>query len=139
MRLDRNIGRPGGRCQVTISPPSLVGHTGHVRHADIVARSRYSREGVAARSRRDGPRPARPLAAVASATGLARPTARRILLTLEQMGYVRAVEPLDQMGHVRAVDREAVDPKAADPKAVDRKAADRKYVDRKYELTPRVL
>src|SRR5262249_52525571 len=31
------------------------------------------------------------LAAVAGATGLARPTARRILLTLEQMGYVRAV------------------------------------------------
>jgi IclR family transcriptional regulator, pca regulon regulatory protein len=30
------------------------------------------------------------LAAVAAATGLARPTARRILLTLEQMGYVRA-------------------------------------------------
>jgi len=84
-------------------------------------------------------RPAMSLAAVAGATGLARPTARRILLTLEQMGYVRAVEPLDQMGHVRAVDREAVDPKAADPKAVDRKAADRKYVDRKYELTPRVL
>ena len=69
-------------------------------------------------------RPAMSLAAVAGATGLARPTARRILLTLEQMGYVRAVEPLDQMGHVRAVDREAVD---------------RKYVDRKYELTPRVL
>jgi IclR family pca regulon transcriptional regulator len=79
-------------------------------------------------------RPAMSLAAVAGATGLARPTARRILLTLEQMGYVRAVEPLDQMGHVRAVDREAVD-----PKAVDRKAVDRKYVDRKYELTPRVL
>jgi IclR family transcriptional regulator, pca regulon regulatory protein len=79
-------------------------------------------------------RPAMSLAAVAGATGLARPTARRILLTLEQMGYVRAVEPLDQMGHVRAVDREAVDPKAVDPKAVDRK-----YVDRKYELTPRVL
>ena len=78
--------------------------------------------------------PAMSLAAVAGATGLARPTARRILLTLEQMGYVRAVEPLDQMGHVRAVDREAVD-----PKAVDRKAVDRKYVDRKYELTPRVL
>jgi IclR family transcriptional regulator, pca regulon regulatory protein len=74
-------------------------------------------------------RPAMSLAAVAGATGLARPTARRILLTLEQMGYVRAVEPLDQMGHVRAVDREAVDPKAVD----------RKYVDRKYELTPRVL
>jgi IclR family pca regulon transcriptional regulator len=79
-------------------------------------------------------RPAMSLAAVAGATGLARPTARRILLTLEQMGYVRAVEPLEQMGHVRAVDREAVD-----PKAVDRKAVDRKYVDRKYELTPRVL
>jgi IclR family pca regulon transcriptional regulator len=74
-------------------------------------------------------RPAMSLAAVAGATGLARPTARRILLTLEQMGYVRAVEPLDQMGHVRAVDREAVDPKAVD----------RKYVDRRYELTPRVL
>jgi IclR family pca regulon transcriptional regulator len=74
-------------------------------------------------------RPAMSLAAVAGATGLARPTARRILLTLEQMGYVRAVEPLEQMGHVRAVDREAVDPKAVD----------RKYVDRKYELTPRVL
>src|SRR5690348_4564164 len=137
MRLDRNIGRPRGRCQVTISPPSRVGHTGHVRHADIVARSRYSREDVAARSRRDGPgrpgstahrttqqaertrrsgeapmarrdtspdfiealargldvirafqpgRPAMSLAAVAGATGLARPTARRILLTLEQMG-----------------------------------------------------
>jgi IclR family transcriptional regulator, pca regulon regulatory protein len=35
--------------------------------------------------------PAMPLAAMAAATGLARPTARRILLTLEQMGYVRAV------------------------------------------------
>ncbi|HSS90412.1 MAG TPA: IclR family transcriptional regulator C-terminal domain-containing protein [Streptosporangiaceae bacterium] len=74
-------------------------------------------------------RPAMSLAAVAGATGLARPTARRILLTLEQMGYVRAVEPLDQMGHVRAVDREAVDPKAVD----------RRYMDRRYELTPRVL
>jgi IclR family transcriptional regulator, pca regulon regulatory protein len=83
--------------------------------------------------------PAMSLAAVAKATGLTRPTARRILLTLEQMGYVRAVEPLEQMGHVRAVDREAVDPKAADPKAVDRKYLDRKYLDRKYELTPRVL
>jgi IclR family transcriptional regulator, pca regulon regulatory protein len=31
------------------------------------------------------------LAAVAGATGLARPTARRILITLEQLGYVRAV------------------------------------------------
>jgi IclR family transcriptional regulator, pca regulon regulatory protein len=94
-------------------------------------------------------RPAMSLAAVAGATGLARPTARRILLTLEQMGYVRAVEPLDQMGHARAVDREAVDPKAMDPKAMDPKAVDpkavdpkpvdRKYVDRRYELTPRVL
>ena len=36
--------------------------------------------------------PAMSLAAVAGATGLARPTARRILLTLEQMGYVRSVE-----------------------------------------------
>jgi IclR family transcriptional regulator, pca regulon regulatory protein len=35
--------------------------------------------------------PVMTLAAVASATGLARPTARRILLTLEQLGYVRAV------------------------------------------------
>src|SRR5690349_2174445 len=32
------------------------------------------------------------LAAVAGATGLARPTARRILITLEQLGYVRAAE-----------------------------------------------
>ncbi|HEX9033402.1 MAG TPA: IclR family transcriptional regulator C-terminal domain-containing protein [Streptosporangiaceae bacterium] len=32
------------------------------------------------------------LAAVASATGLARPTARRILLTLEELGYVRAAD-----------------------------------------------
>ena len=32
-----------------------------------------------------------PLAAVAGATGLARPTARRILITLEQLGYVRPV------------------------------------------------
>ena len=40
-----------------------------------------------------GPRPqAMSLAAVAAATGLARPTARRILLTLIQLGYVRAVE-----------------------------------------------
>ena len=40
-----------------------------------------------------GPRQrAMPLAAVAAATGLARPTARRILLTLTQLGYVRAVE-----------------------------------------------
>lgn len=35
-------------------------------------------------------RPAMTLAEVASATGLARPTARRILLTLAQLGYVRA-------------------------------------------------
>jgi IclR family pca regulon transcriptional regulator len=63
--------------------------------------------------------PVMSLSAVARAAGLARPTARRILLTLEQMGYVRAVEPLEQMRYVRAVDRKAV--------------------DRKYELTPRVL
>ena len=68
--------------------------------------------------------PAMSLAAVAKATGLTRPTARRILLTLKQMGYVRTVEPLEQMGDVRAVDRTATD---------------RKVVDRKYELTPRVL
>ena len=35
-------------------------------------------------------RPEMTLAEVASATGLARPTARRILLTLEELGYVRA-------------------------------------------------
>ncbi|QJY49735.1 IclR family transcriptional regulator domain-containing protein [Pseudonocardia broussonetiae] len=35
-------------------------------------------------------RPAMTLAEVAGATGLARPTARRILLTLEELGYVRA-------------------------------------------------
>ena len=35
--------------------------------------------------------PVMSLAAVAGATGLARPTARRILLTLEDLGYVRAV------------------------------------------------
>ncbi|MFI5062759.1 MAG: IclR family transcriptional regulator C-terminal domain-containing protein [Streptosporangiales bacterium] len=34
--------------------------------------------------------PAMSLAAVAGAAGLARPTARRILLTLEQLGYVRS-------------------------------------------------
>ena len=31
-------------------------------------------------------------AEVAAATGLARPTARRILLTLDELGYVRAAE-----------------------------------------------
>ncbi len=36
--------------------------------------------------------PVMTLAAVASATDLARPTARRILLTLEQLGYVRPAE-----------------------------------------------
>ena len=36
--------------------------------------------------------PAMSLAAVATASGLPRPTARRILLTLEQLGYVRQVE-----------------------------------------------
>lgn len=36
--------------------------------------------------------PAMTLAEVAAATGLARPTARRILLTLEELGYVRAGE-----------------------------------------------
>ena len=35
--------------------------------------------------------PVMSLAAVAAAAGLARPTARRVLLTLEQLGYVRAV------------------------------------------------
>lgn len=35
-------------------------------------------------------RPEMTLAEVATATGLARPTARRILLTLEELGYVRA-------------------------------------------------
>jgi IclR family transcriptional regulator, pca regulon regulatory protein len=37
-------------------------------------------------------RPAMTLAEVAAATNLARPTARRILLTLEELGYVRIVE-----------------------------------------------
>jgi IclR family transcriptional regulator, pca regulon regulatory protein len=36
--------------------------------------------------------PVMSLAAVASAAGLARPTARRILLTLEQLGYVRSAD-----------------------------------------------
>ncbi|TQS44762.1 IclR family transcriptional regulator domain-containing protein [Cryptosporangium phraense] len=38
----------------------------------------------------DARRPVMSLSEVASATGLARPTARRLLLTLEEMGYVRA-------------------------------------------------
>ncbi|WP_432547000.1 IclR family transcriptional regulator domain-containing protein [Kineococcus sp. SYSU DK004] len=37
-------------------------------------------------------RPAMSLTEVAAATGLARPTARRILLTLQELGYVRALE-----------------------------------------------
>jgi IclR family pca regulon transcriptional regulator len=37
-------------------------------------------------------RPAMTLSEVAAATGLARPTARRILLTLEHLGYVRGTE-----------------------------------------------
>lgn len=37
-------------------------------------------------------RPAMSLTEVAAATGLARPTARRILLTLEELGYVRTAE-----------------------------------------------
>lgn len=37
-------------------------------------------------------RPAMTLAEVATATGLARPTARRILLTLEELGYVRTTD-----------------------------------------------
>ena len=35
-------------------------------------------------------RPSMTLAEVATATGLARPTARRILLTLTELGFVRA-------------------------------------------------
>lgn len=38
----------------------------------------------------DAHRPAMSLAEVAAATGLARPTARRLLLTLQELGYVRA-------------------------------------------------
>ena len=38
-------------------------------------------------------RPAMSLSEVAAATGLARPTARRILLTLSELGYVRARRP----------------------------------------------
>jgi IclR family pca regulon transcriptional regulator len=67
--------------------------------------------------------PAMSLARVAQAAGLARPTARRILFTLEQMGYVRAVEPLKQ--------KEAVEPPEQKEPA--------RAVDRRYELTPRVL
>ncbi|HEY2273729.1 MAG TPA: IclR family transcriptional regulator C-terminal domain-containing protein [Jatrophihabitantaceae bacterium] len=37
-------------------------------------------------------RPSLTLAEVAAATGLARPTARRLLLTLKELGYVRAAE-----------------------------------------------
>ncbi|HZB50891.1 MAG TPA: IclR family transcriptional regulator C-terminal domain-containing protein [Mycobacteriales bacterium] len=37
-------------------------------------------------------RPAMTLSEVATAAGLARPTARRVLLTLEQLGYVRSAE-----------------------------------------------
>ncbi len=40
----------------------------------------------------DAARRAMSLAEVASATGLARPTARRLLLTLEELGYVRSVD-----------------------------------------------
>ncbi|MGI9005323.1 MAG: helix-turn-helix domain-containing protein [Streptosporangiaceae bacterium] len=36
--------------------------------------------------------PVMSLAAVAAVTGLARPTARRILLTLAELGYVRQAE-----------------------------------------------
>ncbi|MGH3399539.1 MAG: helix-turn-helix domain-containing protein, partial [Streptosporangiaceae bacterium] len=36
--------------------------------------------------------PVMSLTAVAGAAGLARPTARRVLLTLQQLGYVRAAE-----------------------------------------------
>jgi IclR family pca regulon transcriptional regulator len=40
----------------------------------------------------DGQHPCMSLSEVAAATGLARPTARRLLLTLEELGYVRAGE-----------------------------------------------
>jgi IclR family pca regulon transcriptional regulator len=40
----------------------------------------------------DAQRPRRSLTEVAGATGLARPTARRILLTLEELGYVRSTD-----------------------------------------------
>jgi IclR family pca regulon transcriptional regulator len=41
----------------------------------------------------DDEHPARTLSEVAAATGLARPTARRLLLTLEELGFVRASGP----------------------------------------------
>ncbi len=40
----------------------------------------------------DGARPAMTLSEVASAAGLARPTARRLLLTLEELGFVRSAD-----------------------------------------------
>jgi IclR family pca regulon transcriptional regulator len=40
----------------------------------------------------DAAHPSMSLSEVATATGLARPTARRLLLTLQEMGYVRSVE-----------------------------------------------
>jgi IclR family pca regulon transcriptional regulator len=40
----------------------------------------------------DGGHPRRSLSEVAGATGLARPTARRLLLTLDELGYVRQVD-----------------------------------------------
>ena len=40
----------------------------------------------------DGSRPAMTLSEVASAAGLARPTARRLLLTLEELGFVRSAD-----------------------------------------------
>ena len=43
------------------------------------------------RSFRPG-RPSMPLSEIATLTGLARPTVRRILITLEELGYVRAAE-----------------------------------------------
>src|SRR5215468_261897 len=50
MRPDRNLGRPGGECQVTTLPGWRAGHTGHVRHADVAARPRYSREDAVERA-----------------------------------------------------------------------------------------
>jgi IclR family pca regulon transcriptional regulator len=40
----------------------------------------------------DGARPAMTLSEVAAAAGLARPTARRLLLTLEELGFVRSAD-----------------------------------------------